>query len=375
MVPVVTADSAKNLNLEPAVATDMKKQESVIVDMGSSAATESSQAQKRGSSSSICDIVTLRFWGIVLARQSWFTFLFGLALFGATEGMKYGVPVSSGYNIYIYQQSAAMQAANAASGPLVVPDIFMAQDRPSAISSEAACVVPLVLLLANLFIFELWVVCRENGRSLAVAVITIIHFMLDAATCLFFAKFFRQLASILVGEPRPDMYESCGLAAATDAANMDALIAACRDAQPSTFASFFSGHAANSMSVGLYWSLYVLYTAYFRRADKPIVAPGEYSTLRGVGRDFVNMLILILSLGGLSWAVSCGLLRITENAHHPWDVVSGWVIGALAALMFFPRAARNQQYATVDLVQARPQDGNEQSSTSCPSTKAASESA
>ncbi|KNC72891.1 hypothetical protein SARC_14549 [Sphaeroforma arctica JP610] len=44
-----------------------------------------------------------------------------------------------------------------------------------------------------------------------------------------------------------------------------------------------------------------------------------------------------------------GLTRVTDYAHHPWDVVTGWFVGFLFAFLCFPRAAMLQPYLVAGL--------------------------
>lgn len=44
-----------------------------------------------------------------------------------------------------------------------------------------------------------------------------------------------------------------------------------------------------------------------------------------------SVLYILLTLSSLVVALLIGLSRISDNKHHPIDVISGWILGAFVA--------------------------------------------
>eukprot|EP01134_Creolimax_fragrantissima_P004752 CFRG4752T1 len=305
----------------------------------------------------------LKFWRIVFRRQVWGSFMVALTFIIATGVMYFTLDRPNTYFVYEFTTGGTNPEA-------VMDTWFLKPYNTNLIPAWAAIVVPIALFLLNLVLFEFWLMRKDNGSLLA-ACITILHFFLDALASFFFQQFFQQLFANFVAEPRPNMFNRCNVANLGYANGM----AQC---DVDAFHSFFSGHSSASMNLGVYYSFYVAYTVYFRSSNPvdleflgahemsqsiPVTSTrsqkrtGKDGTVydvdtgvlgeRGMRRilnDFAHALVMFDMILGVSWGLIVGLTRVTDYAHHPWDVVTGWFVGLLFALLLFPRAAKLQPY-------------------------------
>lgn len=146
----------------------------------------------------------------------------------------------------------------------------------------------------------IWIMCRRDYTISAV--LSSYYFSL----C--FTIFVSSCLKHLVGRPRPDTASVCGL---------DGSYLACSGVLSGhqlsdQFHSFPSGHAAESMSVGMFMTLLL----------SDIWVSG-------------SMLSAMLKMAPVIWAIFVGVTRIWDRAHHVDDVIAGLFLGAVVGFFTF----------------------------------------
>lgn len=128
------------------------------------------------------------------------------------------------------------------------------------------------------------------------------------------------VAKSLVGEPRPHFLDTCrpDLASnCTEGSNYISSDYKCTNKDVSQWLvrdsnkSFPSGHASLST-----------YTAFFMM----------WFIQRRVPNQVTFLLVPWLQCLCLTWAMLCSFTRITDHRHHWWDVLAGFIIGAIMAV-------------------------------------------
>ncbi|XP_062395922.1 phospholipid phosphatase 3-like [Sardina pilchardus] len=122
------------------------------------------------------------------------------------------------------------------------------------------------------------------------------------------------MAKLSVGRLRPHFLQACGVTYASLNCTPGAYVTTvtCRDPELEEEArkSFFSGHASFAMYTMLYLAFYLQARLVWRGAR--------------LLRPLLQFLLVLL-------AVYTGLSRISDYRHHPTDVLTGGLLGALTA--------------------------------------------
>lgn len=123
---------------------------------------------------------------------------------------------------------------------------------------------------------------------------------------------------------RPYFLSECGF---------NATLGACTapyDDYERAYRSFPSGHASMSMAPMLHTTLRLLGAARLGEVPRRARLGGKLSVDVG---GVLSFLCLLPTL----FAVWCGASRVHDNAHHPADVVGGWLIGGGCATLWYLR--------------------------------------
>ena len=253
--------------------------------------------------------------------------------------------------------------------------------RPDTVPAMAAFFAPVAGWLVTAAAVEFVAASKRAKRSSAAAAaaataaaLAVLYHTFDVASCLLVTALVTEATKLGVGRLRPYFLSACS---PTDPAMAATL--AIGDARPpcdpvpglqqrNARVSFPSGHSSTSMCTCAFAAFYVVWAAVLR-------GEGEGEEEEGAGRghdddddgrgggaggaqtspscsaaakkkssldfrngDFLRFVALLwaLVLMGAPWVV--GASRITDNRHHPSDVVAGLGLGFVVAGLFFARS-------------------------------------
>jgi diacylglycerol diphosphate phosphatase/phosphatidate phosphatase len=123
-----------------------------------------------------------------------------------------------------------------------------------------------------------------------------------------FTLFVSSCLKHLVGRPRPDTKSVCGL----DGSYLSCTGVLSGHELSDQFHSFPSGHAAESMAVGIFMTLLL----------SDIWVSG-------------SMLSAMFKMAPVVWAIFIGVTRIWDRAHHVDDVIAGLFLGAVVGFFTY----------------------------------------
>lgn len=156
----------------------------------------------------------------------------------------------------------------------------------------------------------------------------------------------QQLTAVFVGKQRPNFIESCQPSAAAYAnalpfvnpegvhgyiVNQDECTGSDYN---DSMKSFPSGHSSSTAMLTFFGFFYLLYTWYYRR---PKCYADEWQRHSGMTRFFQDIrlgLAGVFIFAQFVWIWFVGLSRYIDNKHHIEDIIGGWLLGTLFALLF-----------------------------------------
>lgn len=218
---------------------------------------------------------------------------------------------------------------------------------------------------------------KSRSAAASAAALAVLYHTFDVASCLLVTALVTEATKLGVGRLRPYFLSAC---APNDATTPAAL--AIGDAHPpcepvpgiqqrNARVSFPSGHSSTSMCTCAFAAFYVVWAVALRQEEGGIGGGGKKEGgeeeenedgERGGGDqassssppattskkgpasfydrngDFLRFVALLwaLVLVGAPWVI--GATRITDNRHHPSDVVAGLGLGFVVAGLFFARS-------------------------------------
>ncbi|KAM7538947.1 hypothetical protein Aperf_G00000052424 [Anoplocephala perfoliata] len=127
---------------------------------------------------------------------------------------------------------------------------------------------------------------------------------------------FVHIGKVVVGELRPNFFDVCGPTPVTTTSYGYVSNFTCTKSNQHEIdemrLSFPSGHSAYTMFPAVFISVYL----YYRMPHIPVA----------------SVLQAFLQVAAITAAFYVGLTRVTDNKHHPHDVLAGFLIGAVVAI-------------------------------------------
>jgi membrane-associated phospholipid phosphatase len=225
------------------------------------------------------------------------------------------------------------------------------------VPSAAAVLAPFGILIITLVFYE-FIVFRFQNKTITHALATFVHFLADALCCFVTCVFITEVTKFGAGRLRPDFLQSCGPQGGLQgqAAALSFATAAntppCLDNNLDSRKSFPSGHASSSAVTMVYSIVYNLWSGYFRCHDASFMGLNRATGWRGGHRflrEFGHGAYLVWNLAqfGFFWAV--GVTRFTDNKHNISDVIGGWYLGTVVAVIYSLRAVAIHKYVALDM--------------------------
>lgn len=224
--------------------------------------------------------------------------------------------------------------------------------KKDTIPSWVSVVIPLILLIISLLVGE-FLLFKPMHRDITNAVSTSVHFFLDAVLALIVTLFMTELSKLVVGRLRPDFIERCQPATLNgpivlNPGHLNPNLPPCTAGLSQLndgHKSFPSGHASSSAVLGVYNAGYFLWAIYFRHRTSVFTRVSKNTGFIGVlikdlGQAFALYWCLFQIC--LSWGI--GMTRYMDNKHNISDVIGGWLLGALIAIIFVLRAIPTHKY-------------------------------
>eukprot|EP00736_Rhodelphis_marinus_P005053 Rmarinus@m.3834 len=181
--------------------------------------------------------------------------------------------------------------------------------------------------------------CREISMVRHHNALSLIAGMLDLFLMTLIAT---DLIKSYVGEPRPDYRERClgDQYSSEEEYDINPDCSGSEEDVQEGRKSFPSGHASLSMAAFAYTAFFLGWTLYIRKTETPWRHSDgtwkvnmRFSLSSAAGQAMLSPLVLLPWFG----ALLIGASRIVDHLHHPWDVVGGWLLGWMMAVMYFFR--------------------------------------
>ena len=219
---------------------------------------------------------------------------------------------------------------------------------PYQIPAWLALVGPFILFLLTVVAAEGGVLRRAHA-GLTPALGAGLYHVLDGVAALAVTLLVTEATKLGVGRLRPHFLAVCepDVPSTTVALDIgDAKMPPCTAAPGKVLtnarSSFPSGHTSSSTCVAVFSAVYVMWAALHARAVAQSRAAGRPSATCprrvAVLGDMWTTLALYWALLQVLLAWGVGATRITDNRHHPSDVIAGFALGAVVAAAFAARS-------------------------------------
>jgi phosphatidate phosphatase len=263
----------------------------------------------------------------------------------------YGMPLFTiGYIIIL---GVVHWVSNARQRPFYLYDASISYSSGGdTVPSWVAVVIPLILLIISMLAFE-FIIYRKENFHITNAVATFVHYLLDCLCAFICVIMVTEITKFAAGRLRPDFLETC--APTVSYTSGPAVLGAtpssvCTRDTTDVRKSFCSGHSSSSAVITIYNIVYLVWAGYIRGGDAAFMGldkktgwRGGHRFLRELGHGFY--LVWIMLNFGFVWAV--GITRFTDNKHHISDILGGWFLGAVFALIYSIRATACHKYVII----------------------------
>mmetsp|Transcript_6438 Transcript_6438/g.11463 ORF Transcript_6438/g.11463 Transcript_6438/m.11463 type:complete len:322 (-) Transcript_6438:1495-2460(-) len=207
--------------------------------------------------------------------------------------------------------------------------------RGNTVPAIVVILVPLAVWFIQSMLLEFWYLKRLNG-NISIAMFAMFNSLLRIVEQFLAVVFVQQAFATLSGQLRPDFLAQCQPNDLLECTNPNTH--AVRDARK----SYFSGHTSSPFSLIVFLMLDLIYAMYYRRHQLKnlLIESGEETHENEMvwwKMDLIDAATFFWIATSLTLSALVGMSRVIDNKHAREDVATGMFIGALFAIVFFPR--------------------------------------